>query len=233
MALGCTMEAYRVGVAKGIPFNFDDPHTHVSEFAATIPNASPSMRLDHLAGRPSEIDVINGQVVELSRELGLGPPTTRPCARSSVSGNLVSPDRRGRKMGPCAAVETGYGCQAITTAVVVARSGVSSRASAISGSVERIQAKATPHEGHLFGQIGVRQLRGAGFRLDLRFDTELVQHSGKQLGPRARRPGQSQNRIQSGPRVVVEGCDSVRSTTTFDLAWRLKVRTKGTMSTTL
>ena len=40
----------------------------------TIPNASPSMRLDHLARRRSEIDVINGQVVELSRELGLDAP---------------------------------------------------------------------------------------------------------------------------------------------------------------
>ena len=47
---------------------------YVTEFAATIPNASPSMRLDHLAGRPSEVDVINGAVVELSRELGLEAP---------------------------------------------------------------------------------------------------------------------------------------------------------------
>ena len=47
---------------------------YVTEFAATIPNASPSMRLDHLAGRPSEVDVINGAVVELSRELGLDAP---------------------------------------------------------------------------------------------------------------------------------------------------------------
>ena len=74
VALGCMMEAYRIGVAKGIRFNFDDPMRHVSEFAATIPNASPSMRLDHLAGRRSEIDVINGQVVDLSRELGLVAP---------------------------------------------------------------------------------------------------------------------------------------------------------------
>jgi 2-dehydropantoate 2-reductase len=74
VALGCTMEAYRVGVAKGVRFAFDDPRPYVTEFAATIPNASPSMRLDHLAHRPSEVDVINGQVVELSRELGLSSP---------------------------------------------------------------------------------------------------------------------------------------------------------------
>jgi len=74
VALGCTSEAYRLGLAKGIEFAFDDPLRYVSDFASTIPNASPSMRLDHLARRPSEIDVINGQVVALSRELGLGAP---------------------------------------------------------------------------------------------------------------------------------------------------------------
>jgi 2-dehydropantoate 2-reductase len=74
VALGCTSEAYQVGVATGVPFSFDDPLRYVTDFAATIPNASPSMRLDHLARRPSEIDVINGQVVTLSRQLGLAAP---------------------------------------------------------------------------------------------------------------------------------------------------------------
>ena len=74
VALGCTTEAYRLGVAMGIEFRFDDPLRYVSEFAATIPNASPSMRLDHLARRRSEIDVINGQVVTLSHERGLAAP---------------------------------------------------------------------------------------------------------------------------------------------------------------
>ena len=74
VALGCTMEAYRVGVAKGVRFSFDDPRLYVTEFAATIPNASPSMRLDHLARQRSEVDVINGQVVELSRQLGVSAP---------------------------------------------------------------------------------------------------------------------------------------------------------------
>ena len=74
VALGCTSEAYRLAVAKGIEFPFDDPLRYVTDFAATIPNASPSMRLDHLARRRSEIDVINGQVVALSPELGLDAP---------------------------------------------------------------------------------------------------------------------------------------------------------------
>jgi 2-dehydropantoate 2-reductase len=58
----------------GIPFHFDDPLRYVTEFAATTPDSSPSMRLDHIARRPSEVDVINGQVVELSRELDLTAP---------------------------------------------------------------------------------------------------------------------------------------------------------------
>lgn len=74
VALGCASEAYRLGVAKGIPFTFDDPLRYVTEFARTIPNASPSMRLDHLARRPAEIDAINGQVVELSQQLGMAAP---------------------------------------------------------------------------------------------------------------------------------------------------------------
>ncbi len=74
VALGCTTEAHQLGIAMGIKFPFDDPLQYVSDFAATIPNASPSMRLDHLARRPSEIDFINGQVVTLSRDLGLEAP---------------------------------------------------------------------------------------------------------------------------------------------------------------
>ena len=74
VALGCTLEAHRVAQAKGIELSFDDPVAYVTEFAATIPDASPSMRLDHLARRRSEVDVINGQVVVLSHELGLEAP---------------------------------------------------------------------------------------------------------------------------------------------------------------
>lgn len=74
VALGCMQEAYRVAGALGITFPFDDPVRYVTEFASTIPDASPSMRLDHLAGRKAEIDAINGRVVELSRELGLEAP---------------------------------------------------------------------------------------------------------------------------------------------------------------
>ena len=74
VALGCMLEAYRLGTATGVTFSFDDPVRYVTDFSETIPDASPSMRLYHLALRRSEIDVINGQVVVGSRELGLHAP---------------------------------------------------------------------------------------------------------------------------------------------------------------
>jgi 2-dehydropantoate 2-reductase len=74
VALGCTAEAHRLGVAMGVQFPFEDPLHYVTEFASTIPNASPSMRLDQLARRRSEVDVINGEVVVRSRAFGLEAP---------------------------------------------------------------------------------------------------------------------------------------------------------------
>lgn len=74
VAIGAMLEAHRLGLALGVEFSFEDPVAYVTEMAATIPHASPSMRLDHLARRPGEVDVINGQVVELSRDHGLDAP---------------------------------------------------------------------------------------------------------------------------------------------------------------
>ena len=74
VALGCMREAYAIGRAKGIAFSFDDPVAYGLEFAASIPDSIPSMRLDHLAGRRSEIDAINGMVPVLGRELGIATP---------------------------------------------------------------------------------------------------------------------------------------------------------------
>ena len=74
IALGCMREAYQAGKAKGINFSFDDPDDYAMKFAQNMPDASPSMRLDHLARRKSEIDAINGMVPVVSAELGLTAP---------------------------------------------------------------------------------------------------------------------------------------------------------------
>ena len=43
------LEAWEAARRTGIAFSFDDPVAHVTEFAIGLGEASPSMRLDHLA----------------------------------------------------------------------------------------------------------------------------------------------------------------------------------------
>jgi len=80
IALGCMREAYAAGKAKGINFSFDDADDYAMKFAANMPDASPSMRLDHLARRKSEIDAINGMVPVVSAEMGLSAPYNQTLA---------------------------------------------------------------------------------------------------------------------------------------------------------
>jgi 2-dehydropantoate 2-reductase len=74
IALACAREAYAMGRAKGVAFSYDDPVAYVTAFGAHMPEARPSMLLDHLAGRRSEIDAINGMVPRLGKELGIPAP---------------------------------------------------------------------------------------------------------------------------------------------------------------
>ncbi|MGI9485271.1 MAG: ketopantoate reductase family protein [Geminicoccaceae bacterium] len=74
VALGCTREIYELGRAKGVAFSFDDPIAYVTVFGERMPNARPSMLLDHHGRRPSEIDAINGMASTLGRETGIPTP---------------------------------------------------------------------------------------------------------------------------------------------------------------
>ena len=74
IASGCASEAYQVARAKGIRLDFDDPVAYVHDFGSKIPGARPSMLLDHLAGRRSEIDAINGAIPPEALALGLEAP---------------------------------------------------------------------------------------------------------------------------------------------------------------
>ncbi len=74
VAQACGLEAHAAGVAKGVHFSFDDPKAYIQDFGSKIPGARPSMLLDHLAGRPSEIDAINGMVPVVAREYGIRAP---------------------------------------------------------------------------------------------------------------------------------------------------------------
>lgn len=74
IATGCTREAYAAGLAEGVRFGFDDPIAYVTAFGASMPDARPSVALDHRAGKLSEIDAINGMVPVVAARHGLSAP---------------------------------------------------------------------------------------------------------------------------------------------------------------
>ena len=51
-----------------------DPIEHIQRLGGKIANARPSMLLDHLAQRRSEIDVINGSIPRLGAKAGVATP---------------------------------------------------------------------------------------------------------------------------------------------------------------
>lgn len=71
IARTCAREAYDVAVAKRINLSFDDCEAYVTAFGSNMPDARPSMLLDHLALRPSEVDAINGMVPVVAAEEGM------------------------------------------------------------------------------------------------------------------------------------------------------------------
>lgn len=74
VALACTREAYAEGVARQINFSFDDPIAYVTAFGQSMPDARPSMLLDHHAGRRSELSAINGAVPVMAKARGASAP---------------------------------------------------------------------------------------------------------------------------------------------------------------
>jgi len=74
VASGCATEAFEVATARKVKLDFRDPVAYVREFGMKIPNARPSMLLDHMAGRSSEIDAINGAIPPAANAVGLPAP---------------------------------------------------------------------------------------------------------------------------------------------------------------
>jgi 2-dehydropantoate 2-reductase len=89
VASGCAVEAYQVARKRGIKLGFDDPVAYVREFGSKIPNARPSMLLDHMARRRSEVDAINGAIPPAAQALGLAAPYNEV-----VSGLVRAKERR-------------------------------------------------------------------------------------------------------------------------------------------
>jgi len=74
VASGCATEAFNVAKAKGIHLDFDDPVEYVRNFGSKMPRSRPSMLLDLLEGRPTEIDVINGAIPPEGEKCGVPTP---------------------------------------------------------------------------------------------------------------------------------------------------------------
>lgn len=74
VASGCAIEAYNVARARGIKLDFDDAVAYVHAFGMKIPQARPSMLLDHMAGRMSEIEAINGAIPLAAKAAGIAAP---------------------------------------------------------------------------------------------------------------------------------------------------------------
>ena len=74
VSAACATEGYAVAKAKGVKLGFTDAVAYVRDFGSKIPNARPSVLLDLMAGRKSEIDVINGSIPRVGREVGLTAP---------------------------------------------------------------------------------------------------------------------------------------------------------------
>lgn len=76
----CAAEAWAVAKASGVTVDVDDPVAYVRAFGSKIPGAQPSLLLDHLAGRRSEIDAINGAIPPVAAEVGLTAPVNATVA---------------------------------------------------------------------------------------------------------------------------------------------------------
>lgn len=70
----CANEAWTVAKALGIGITVEDPVAHARAFAASMPDARPSLLQDVEARRPSEIDVINGAVPVFAAKAGIEAP---------------------------------------------------------------------------------------------------------------------------------------------------------------
>jgi 2-dehydropantoate 2-reductase len=70
----CATEAFNVSQRKQIRLGFADPVAYVRDFGSKIPNARPSVLLDLLLRKKSEIDVINGSIPRVAKTLGMEAP---------------------------------------------------------------------------------------------------------------------------------------------------------------
>jgi len=89
VSASCAAEAYAVAKAKGVRLDFTDPVAYVRDFGSKIPKARPSVLLDLMAGRRSEIEVINGSIPRVAKALGMQAPVNE-----AVTALVLAKERR-------------------------------------------------------------------------------------------------------------------------------------------
>jgi 2-dehydropantoate 2-reductase len=62
ISAACASEGFSVAKERNIRLGFDDPVAYVRDFGSKIPHARPSVLLDLMLKKKSEIDVINGSI---------------------------------------------------------------------------------------------------------------------------------------------------------------------------
>jgi 2-dehydropantoate 2-reductase len=76
----CAEEVFAVATALGIRLAFADPARFAQDFGRAIPGAMPSMMLDMLAGRRTEVDALYLSVIAEAEAAGVAVPTIRMVA---------------------------------------------------------------------------------------------------------------------------------------------------------
>jgi 2-dehydropantoate 2-reductase len=97
VAQECALEAVAVARAAGIFLDVGDPIQHVRLLGGRIPDARPSMLLDHLLGERGEVDAILVQVARLGERHGVATPTQQTVAdliRARESLMAAAPERQ-------------------------------------------------------------------------------------------------------------------------------------------
>jgi 2-dehydropantoate 2-reductase len=74
VSAACATEGFAVAMKKGIKLGFNDPVAYVRDFGSKIPNARPSVLLDLMLKKRSEIDVINGSIPRVGAQVGVTAP---------------------------------------------------------------------------------------------------------------------------------------------------------------
>jgi 2-dehydropantoate 2-reductase len=91
VAARCAQETLDVARANGVDLEIDDCERYVREYGSAIRGARPSLLLDLLAGRPTEVEWINGAVPRYGTRVGVPAP-----ANELITALVLAKERRSR-----------------------------------------------------------------------------------------------------------------------------------------